>query len=236
MLNPMTDLHQQTTGDSVPAHPAATVILLRPAHNGFEVLLLLRNQAVKFAGNNWVFPGGRIDQQDYRGDPDDEKTAARVAAARESKEEASLDLSPEEFHFFSHWTTPVVEKKRFATWFLLGAVHGQQDITVDACEIVDHLWLHPCEALQRHRAGELPMFPPTFLSLLELSKINRIVEVIKAIESREPPSFFPKLVLDGKAPVAILEGDTAYASGDLKLPGTRHRMVYSSNGWEYIKI
>ncbi len=215
-----------------PAHPAATVILLRPAPVGFEVLLLLRNQAVKFAGNNWVFPGGRIDEEDYRGNRRDEKSAARVAAARESKEEANLDLSPEDFHFFAHWTTPVIEKKRFATWFLLGELHQHQTIKIDESEIVDYRWLSPQEALKQHCAGELAMFPPTYLSLLELAEFDSTVRAITALKNRSTPRFLPNYILHGKRPVVILEGDVAYDSGDLTAEGPRHRLMLTKSGWQ----
>ena len=48
--------------------PSASVILLRqgdsPDGKNTEVLLLKKNQKISFGGS-WVFPGGRIDQQDY---------------------------------------------------------------------------------------------------------------------------------------------------------------------------
>ena len=52
----------------VPA-PAATVVLLRdrPA-GGFEILLMQRHHASKFAGGDFVFPGGKLEVDD---NPDD---------------------------------------------------------------------------------------------------------------------------------------------------------------------
>jgi 8-oxo-dGTP pyrophosphatase MutT (NUDIX family) len=48
-----------------PAIPAATVVLLRDAAGGLETLMLRRNSKLAFAGGAWVFPGGRIDPEDY---------------------------------------------------------------------------------------------------------------------------------------------------------------------------
>ena len=45
--------------------PAATVVLVRQGDSGIQTLLLRRNSALRFAGGNWVFPGGRIDKADY---------------------------------------------------------------------------------------------------------------------------------------------------------------------------
>ena len=48
----------------VPA-PAATVVLLRDrAAGGFEVLLMERHQASKFAAGDFVFPGGKLEVDD----------------------------------------------------------------------------------------------------------------------------------------------------------------------------
>jgi 8-oxo-dGTP pyrophosphatase MutT (NUDIX family) len=47
-------------------HPAATLVLVRDAA-GVEVLLSQRHQASRFAGGDFVFPGGKIESDD---DPD----------------------------------------------------------------------------------------------------------------------------------------------------------------------
>lgn len=83
---------------------AATVVLLRDAAPGFDLLLLERHGDTAFAGGAMVFPGGRVDPGDLAvvGDPkigrgfdalDPVDAAARVAAARETFEEADVVLS-----------------------------------------------------------------------------------------------------------------------------------------------
>lgn len=44
--------------------PAATLVLLRDASGGPEVLLLRRNRTTRFAPGAYVFPGGRVDAAD----------------------------------------------------------------------------------------------------------------------------------------------------------------------------
>lgn len=76
------------------AIPAATVIVMREGAGAPELLMVERAAAMRFAGGALVFPGGRIDPGDHAlaalfpGDPDD--MAARVAAIRETLEEAGL--------------------------------------------------------------------------------------------------------------------------------------------------
>ena len=87
---------------------AATVVLIRDAEAGPEVLLLRRNKALMFAGGLWVFPGGSLDQEDWDAADGDEERAARIAATREAEEEAGIDISPSTLVQVSHWTTPVL--------------------------------------------------------------------------------------------------------------------------------
>ena len=81
------------------ARPAATVIIVRDGHDGPEVLMLRRSRRAGFFPNAWVFPGGRVDEDDARvttmGTVDgsaltDECFA--VAALRECFEEAGVWL------------------------------------------------------------------------------------------------------------------------------------------------
>ncbi|TGX52718.1 NUDIX domain-containing protein [Sphingomonas gei] len=77
------------------AIPAATVIVMRETAGGPpELLIVERARAMSFAGGALVFPGGRVDPADdalaatLEGDRDD--LAARIAAVRETIEEAGV--------------------------------------------------------------------------------------------------------------------------------------------------
>ena len=113
---------------SVEAAPAATVVVLRDGVKGLEVLLGRRSSNLAFHGGAWVFPGGRIDPEDYAGAPADLEAAARRAAVREAKEEAGVDVVAATLVHFSNWTTPEISPKRFATWFFAGPVAGGNEI------------------------------------------------------------------------------------------------------------
>ncbi len=221
----------------VPANPAATVIIVRPANDGFEVLLLLRAKAIKFAGGAWVFPGGRIDKNDgveAKTGELDSLNAAKVAAARESEEEAGLKLDSSNFLEYSHWTTPLAEKKRFSTWFLLGDVEEDCDITVDDGEIVQFKWLTAEQAIEQHHNRELKILPPTYLTLLELAEYDSIHELRKAVQRRQAPRFFPNMVFHDKTVSVLYQDDVGYHSGDASLEGSQHRMTMIDDCWHYI--
>ncbi len=74
--------------------PAATLVIFRDAPTGPpELLMVERAKAMVFAGGAMVFPGGRIDPEDHalaERHPDLPDAAARIAAIRETVEEAGL--------------------------------------------------------------------------------------------------------------------------------------------------
>ena len=160
--------------------PAATVVLARDGETGLEVLMLRRSTAVSFARGSWVFPGGRIDKEDYSHDLDDIESAARRGAARETREEANLIINEQNMVYFAHWTTPPDSPKRFATWFFISDVtaSGHHDVIVDGSEIVEHRWYSPREALLDRQAQVIEMLPPTFMTLEELVDCQSAAEAV----------------------------------------------------------
>ncbi len=84
--------------------PAATVVIFRHAAAGGppELLMLERSGSMRFAGGAAVFPGGKVDPADHllaqlllpAHDPDD--AAGRIAAVRETLEEAGLAIAVRE--------------------------------------------------------------------------------------------------------------------------------------------
>ncbi|SFK26396.1 NUDIX domain-containing protein [Sphingomonas sp. NFR04] len=75
------------------AIPAATVIVMRAVAGGPpELLMVERSRAMAFAGGALVFPGGRIDPGDHLLTDSHPDAAARVAAIRETIEEAGIAI------------------------------------------------------------------------------------------------------------------------------------------------
>lgn len=215
--------------------PAATVVLLRDAPDGLHVLLLRRNSTLGFAAGQWVFPGGRVDPAEIAAAAD-ALAAARLAAARETLEEAQIRIeSPDALVFYSHWTTPPVMPKRYATWFFVGRAPVEDAVTVDGGEIDDHLWVRPVEAIERLRREEIEMLPPTFVTLTELAVCKTVAEVLERAARRDVPVFEPHFVMrKGQPTVSIYTGDAGYETSDPDMPGRRHRMVMARGDWRYL--
>jgi len=212
--------------------PAATVIPIRDGIQGLEALMLRRNSKIAFGGM-WVFPGGRVDAADCDpARPGDELATARRAAVREAREETGLVFGPEALLPYSHWTPPPVAPRRYLTWFFLAPAPGGA-VVVDGGEIREHRWIRPSEALERQRAGEIELAPPTWVTLYELLRPRTVAECLTAVRTREPERFETRIAVGPDGPTALWHGDAGYESGDANAAGTRHRLRMRVGGWSY---
>ena len=204
---------------------AGTVLLLRDALNGPEVLLLKRNPQAKNMGDVWMFPGGKVEAGDAA--PREVEQAAN-AAVRELHEEAAIVLNTSELICFSHWLTPAGMARRFATWFYVARLPENAAVRVDGEEMVEARWVSPQTAIEAHKRGTLRLPPPTVVSLQDLAHQTSVAQILNAVASRVPPYFFPKVCAPaGKNAVMLYPGDAGYEDANLQATGERHRAQWS---------
>ena len=216
------------------ARPASTVVLLRDSDSGMETLMLKRNKALMFAGGLWVFPGGALEPADIEAADGDISKAARIAAAREAEEECGLRPDTENMVHLSHWTTPVVEPKRFETWIYAAPLAEDADVAIDGSEIHDFAWILVKDAVAQHEAGEFGMLPPTYITLLSLLRYPTTAEMTAGESEIPPPYVFPVFTkADGKMAV-LFQGDAGYETGDGGMAGPQHRAIMQEKRWEYV--
>lgn len=212
------------------AKPSATVVVVRESSESLEVLLLERSAKLAHMPGVWVFPGGKVDTADTG---DTIEARARIAAARELKEEAGFDIDPDKLLPFSHWLTPEIVKRRFATWFYLIAVDANTVVIVDGSEIVDYRWLKPEQALAEQLSGALQAPPPTLVTLTDIEAAGSISQLERMVTERQPPFFFPKLHEATEGMVFLYPGDAGYDTNQLLSRGARHRMVMGPGVFDY---
>ena len=210
--------------------PAATVVVLRDNDEQLEVLLLQRSRR-GFAGGAWVFPGGAVDAADLAGRSAAE--AARVAAVRECREEASLHLATEALLPIAHWLTPEGAPKRFATHFFAVSAPPAPDVVVDGGEITDYRWAPAAALLAEHRRGALPLVPPTYVTLLQLSAWSDSASALAGFARQGAPDFLPRMIARGDAYYFLYQDDAGYQDREPDCPGARHRCIMDAQGCHY---
>lgn len=205
--------------------PAASAIVLRDAP--FEALMLRRHGGASFMPNAWVFPGGIAEQLDFELAHGDRVTAMKIAAVRETFEEAGVWLGdplinadekraallakditirellaegPVELDtlvWTSRWITPVGVPKRFDTYFFLVKVGREVVATAEQHEAVDATWIAPAGALAKHAAREMQMVFPTLRTLEALTGFTSVDELLDSRRGAVIEPIEPVLV-DGK--------------------------------------
>lgn len=214
--------------------PAATVIVIRDSSKGIEVLMLRRSLQMNFASGYWVFPGGKIEEEDYKAGVNNTDIAARLAAIRETQEESGLILNEKKLIFTSHWTSPKKAKTRFSTWYYATALQSNVDILVDNSEIIQYCWYRPAEALQDFKDKKINIMAPTFVTLTELIQCKNVT-IALAMYCRSPIYYQPKTIKLKQGACALYEGDSGYRMGNKNTAGKRHRLMMLDREWHYIK-
>jgi ADP-ribose pyrophosphatase YjhB (NUDIX family) len=158
--------------------------------------------------------------------------AARRAAVREAREEAGVVIAEERLVTLSRWVTPEGAPKRFDAWYF--ATDAQSDtVEVDGEEIHEHQWIPPREALAVHRAGEIDLPPPTWVTLYQLSGYRTVAEALVAAARGPVELFFPRFHVIADGACSLYAGDVAYDSGAIDQSGPRHRLWMLDSGWRY---
>lgn len=207
------------------AIPAATIMIGRQSKGELQVLLVQRNKSLAFAGGAWVYPGGKIEDQEIQLGKD-QLDAAKLAAVRETKEETGLSVSKDELIFFRHWTTPAREPRRFATWFFFGSVSSPSEkVIIDNSEIKSYRWIHPQEALDELKRGKIFLMPPTFLSMLLIRKCDSLLKAREILLNEPVVHVRPVMCRLNEDFHLLYEGDAGYQSANPNLKGSRHRLI-----------
>lgn len=213
------------------AKRAATLVLVRDTPDGLQTLLLRRHPQMKTAAGFWVFPGGAMDPGDGPLGETEVHSAMR-AAVRETQEEANLHIDLNDLLMVSHWTTPSGYPFRFATWFFV-AQGDDAPVTVDGQEMDQALWATPSHFLQGHQQGDMPMLPPTVVTLTELCNLETVAQVQAFYRHRQAPFIEPHRAKTEAVLCMLYPGDAGYDSFDHGAAGPRNRSYCENERWRY---
>jgi 8-oxo-dGTP pyrophosphatase MutT (NUDIX family) len=96
----------------------------------------------------------------------------------------NIILSLSQLSRWAHWITPERFKSRFDTRFFMAHLPFEQECSPDARETTHGIWLTPEAGLTGNQQGEIPLSPPTIVTLHELLPYSTMKELKKALITR----------------------------------------------------
>lgn len=214
---------------------AATVIVLRNDHRGPQVLLQHRHPRLRFMGDYWAFPGGRLDPGDLDAtvvapalvtevlscdvQPVDEPTARGLVAAalRELREEAGILVTPRRLPsmiYWARWITPSGLPRRFDTHFFAVEVGADVPAIPADGESTEARWMAPCEAIAAGECGAMKLAAPTLISLRDLdralSRSSDLAALFERERGRRVVPVMPKMIDASDDSLTLLPWDPGY--------------------------
>lgn len=112
---------------------------------------------------------------------------------------------------WSHWITPERMKRRYDTRFWLACMPTDQHCQPDQLETTHGLWISPAKGLADNFYGQLPLSPPTLVTLQQLLAYRSLADLRKEIVHHTWGSaIFPRMIPLNEGAVLIEPWDPAY--------------------------
>jgi 8-oxo-dGTP pyrophosphatase MutT (NUDIX family) len=191
---------------------AASVIGVRDAADGPEVLVIERSLDHRFLPGYVAFPGGAVDPGDAslaRRWFGDEREAGRAAAVRELAEEVGLAITadaviatdrptaldaidaspppPDRLSEIARWIAPEQVPVRFDARYYAVRIEDGDEPTADGSEAAAAWWRSPRDLLVGWEAGDVLLYWPTHFTMRVLAACADADELCALrIATREP--------------------------------------------------
>jgi 8-oxo-dGTP pyrophosphatase MutT (NUDIX family) len=119
---------------------------------------------------------------------------------------------------WAHWITPNLMKRRFDTRFFIATMPSNQFCRPDSRETVEGLWISPKEGLIGNLTGEIPLSPPTLVTLHELIEYSDLKDLQAAGKGRHwDQALLPRLIPLEKGAVIVEPWDPMYSSAEINI-------------------
>jgi glyoxylase-like metal-dependent hydrolase (beta-lactamase superfamily II)/8-oxo-dGTP pyrophosphatase MutT (NUDIX family) len=126
--------------------------------------------------------------------------------------EHRLRLAADRLTYYSHWITQPGRPRRYDTRFFVAEAPPAQTASHDNSETVDHIWIKPAEALERHRRGEMQLVFPTIKTLESIAGFGSAAALMEFARSpRKMPTMAPRSASSREGSKLLVPGDYAYA-------------------------
>ncbi|NUQ31411.1 MAG: NUDIX hydrolase, partial [Dermatophilaceae bacterium] len=92
----------------------------------------------------------------------------------------------------AHWVTPVIEPRRYDTWFFAALMPPFQVADGETTEADQAGWVVPEELLREYAAGSALMLPPTVICVEEIREAPSAADFV--VHSPSLPLVMPEVV------------------------------------------
>jgi 8-oxo-dGTP pyrophosphatase MutT (NUDIX family) len=141
-----------------------------------------------------------------------EDTVARELSLAGFLAGSGLVLRADLLRPWANWVTPVGERRRYDTRFMLAELPAGQHADGRTSEAVEAAWCRPADVLADRSAGRRWLMPPTWYTLAELAELGSVGEALAASDGREIEKITPLLVRTGGELHLTFPGDPRYRS------------------------
>jgi 8-oxo-dGTP pyrophosphatase MutT (NUDIX family) len=142
-----------------------------------------------------------------------------------------LRLALDALVLFAHWVTPPIDTRQFDTRFFLTRVPPEQTPAHDDTETTHSVWLTPREAIRQATAGDIVLPPPTWTTMRELERFERVDEALAWGRQRHVDRRQPHLVEQDGRRLLLLPGDPLHPDAATGEPPVETRFVFVERGW-----
>jgi 8-oxo-dGTP pyrophosphatase MutT (NUDIX family) len=119
---------------------------------------------------------------------------------------------------WSHWITPEMMKRRYDTRFFVASLPPGQHCQPDARETTHGIWISPEKGLAGNLAGEIPLSPPTLITLHQLLKYPTLKDLEKEAKLRRwGKECLPRLVPLDQGTVIVEPWDPQYLQKEIDI-------------------
>ncbi len=144
-------------------------------------------------------------------DPPSVQIQPRTESFLSRVQSANWTLQLKALNRWSRWITPEQMHRRYDTRFFWAANPVDQVCRPDLEEVVHGRWISPCEALAANLSGEIPLSPPTLVTLHELLTYADLDDLKKRSLHRSwGESRLPRMVVKKDATLIFQPWDHQY--------------------------
>ncbi len=112
---------------------------------------------------------------------------------------------------WSHWITPELMPRRYDTRFFMAFMPRDQECTPDLNEVTHGIWISPEKGLAGNFKGEIPLSPPTMVTLHELLKFSSLKALKKEMKTRTwGKTLLPRLIASHQGKMIVEPWDPMF--------------------------